>query len=111
MAREADISTSTGARGFAVVGLLGETLLTVLEELTELSDSLGLAREKIECVELISVLELLPGSLLRAGRIGVEGLIGSGKPLVRRCWVHGFGGFSWLTGFSKGGGLLPLILV
>jgi len=86
MGGQASRFNSAGLRGLAVVGLLGETLLFVLDELTEVNDSLGLAREKIECVELTSVLELLPGSLLKAGRIGVEGLIGSGKPLVRR-WV------------------------
>lgn len=83
---EVGISSLTDSRGFAVVGLGGDALRIVPVELIELKDSfiLGLAREKVECDELTSVLELLPGSLLRAGRIGVEGLIGSGKPLVRR---------------------------
>jgi len=73
-------------RGAAGVGLPGEALLIVLDELTELKESfvLALACEKMECVELTSVLELLPGSLFMAGRIGVDGLMGSGKPLVRR---------------------------
>jgi len=88
MIGEAGTSKFAKLRGIAVVGLQGDTLLTVLDELTELEESsvLGLTREKIECVELTSVLELLPGSRLRAGRMGVEGLTGSGKQLVRR-WI------------------------
>lgn len=70
--------------GFAVVGLSGDELLRVLES-TELYDSLvcTLLWEKVECTELTRVLELLPGSLLYAGRIGVEGRIGTGSPLGR----------------------------
>lgn len=95
-------------RGYTGVGLPGEALLIVLEELTELEESfvLALACEKMECVELTSVLELLPGSRLMAGRIGVAGLVGSGKPLVRR-WICGLS-FPLLPPLGTGGGSMPL---
>jgi len=70
--------------GFAVVGLSGDELLMVVSS-TELNDSLvwRLLRENVECAELTRVLELLPGSLLYAGRIGVDGRLGTGSPLGR----------------------------
>ena len=73
------------SRALTVTGLSGDMLLTVKES-TELADSLlrTLAREKVECMELTSVLDELPGSLFKAGRIGVEGLTGSGTRLARR---------------------------
>lgn len=83
---EGAFASITGdAKGLAVVGLLGD-VLRIVEEVTELVDSfvLSLLCEKVEWAELISVLELLPGSLLIAGRIGVEGLMGRGTRLVRR---------------------------
>jgi hypothetical protein len=72
-------------RDLGVTGLSGDMLRTVKES-TELADSLlrTLAREKVECMELTSVLDELPGSLFIAGRIGVEGLTGSGTRLARR---------------------------
>lgn len=101
-------SAFADCRDFAGVGLPGEALLTVIEELTELEESFVfvLACENMECVELTSVLELLPGSLFMAGRMGVEGLIGSGKPLVRR-WILALD-FPLLPFFGSGGGALPL---
>ncbi len=70
--------------GFAVVGLPGE-ILRIVEEVTELADSFvrSLLCENIECTELTNVLELLPRSLGIAGRIGVDGLMGSGTRLMR----------------------------
>jgi hypothetical protein len=72
--------------GFAVVGLPGE-ILRIVEEVTELADSFvrSLLCENVECteLELTRVLELLPGSLGIAGRIGVDGLLGIGTRLVR----------------------------
>jgi hypothetical protein len=67
------------------VGLLGD-VLRIVDEVTELADSfdLSLLCENVEWMELTSVLELLPGSLFIAGRIGVEGLMGRGTRLVRR---------------------------
>jgi hypothetical protein len=38
-----------------------------------------LALEKVECTELTRVLELLGGSRLQGGRIGVEGREGTGR--------------------------------
>jgi len=72
-------------RDLGVTGLSGDMLRTVKES-TELADSLlrTLAREKVECMELTSVLDELPGSLFITGRIGVEGLTGSGTRLARR---------------------------
>jgi hypothetical protein len=72
-------------RDLGVAGLPGDILLAVKES-TELTDSLllKLARENIECIELTSVLDELPGSLFIAGRIGVEGLTGRGTRLARR---------------------------
>jgi len=66
---------------------LGGDLLRIVAESTELAESfvLILARENVEWTELTSVLELLPGSRgVMAGRIGVDGRIGSGKLLARR---------------------------
>jgi hypothetical protein len=73
------------ATGLAVVGLPGD-VLRMVDEATELADSfvLSLLCEKVEWTELISVLELLPGSRFIAGRIGVEGRMGRGTRLVRR---------------------------
>jgi len=79
------MSVTFDATGLTVVGLPGESL-RIVEEVTEFADSLvaSLLCEKTECTELISVLELLPGSLFIAGRIGVDGLLGIGTRLGRR---------------------------
>jgi hypothetical protein len=81
------MSITGDTTGLAVVGLPGE-VLRIVEEVTELADSfvLSLLCEKVECTELIRVLELLPGSLFIVGRIciGVDGLMGRGTRLVRR---------------------------
>lgn len=79
------MSAAGDASRFAAVGLPGE-VLRIVEEVTELADSfvLSLLCEKVECAELIKVLELLPGSLVIAGRIGVQGLTGRGTRLGRR---------------------------
>ena len=68
-----------------VVGLSGGELLIVSSSI-ELNDSFvfRLDRENVEWTEPTSVLELLPGSLLYVGLIGVDGLTGSGTRLVRR---------------------------
>jgi hypothetical protein len=69
--------TTGETTGFAVVGLPGE-ILRIVEEVTELAESFvrSLLCENVECAELTRVLELLPGSLGIAGRIGVDGLMG-----------------------------------
>jgi hypothetical protein len=70
---------------FSLVGLSGDTLLKV-PELTLLVDSFVFteALEKTECIELTNVLELLPGSLPKAGLMGVDGLTGRGTRLLLR---------------------------
>ena len=72
------------ATRFVAVGLPGEAL-RIVEDATELAESFvfSLLCEKVECTELVRVLELLAGSLLIVGRIGVEGLVGRGNPLGR----------------------------
>jgi hypothetical protein len=78
------MSITGDATRFVAVGLPGE-VLRIVEDATELAESFvfSLLCEKVECTELIRVLELLPGSLLIVGRIGVEGLTGRGTRLGR----------------------------
>lgn len=79
------VSTVGDDGALAVTGLPGDVLRMVSES-TELADLLlsTLARENVECTELTSVLEVLPGSRFMIGRIGVDGLTGSGTLLGRR---------------------------
>lgn len=80
-----DFASNTGNEGCVVlVGLSGDELL-IVAELAGLTKSFIVvpALEKIECTELVNVLELLLGSLLYDGLIGVDGLMGSGTRLGR----------------------------
>jgi hypothetical protein len=98
--------SGVGDDGFIVLGLFGDALLP-LRVSTELNDSWvsSLARENVECIELTSVLELLPGSRVQGGRIGVEGLDGTGRKLLRLCT------FTPAVSRRKGGMQLLLLLL
>ena len=76
---------SIGDGGLIVLGLCGDAP-SALKVSVELNDSLvfWLLREKVEDIELVRVLELLPGSRVMGDRIGVEGLEGRGNKLGRR---------------------------
>jgi len=67
--------------GLTVVGLTSGLALLWLPDPTELNDSLVfvLVWDVIENTELVSVLELLGGSRLQGGRMGVEGRDGIGR--------------------------------
>jgi hypothetical protein len=78
--RGAGLRSTVGDDGFTVLRLPGDVLLP-LNVSVELNDSLvlRLACENVEWTEPLRVLELLPGSRLEGGRIGVEGLEGIGR--------------------------------